>query len=511
MKCQSCGAENLQTSKFCTTCGAALFNTEVFQSASKEIVPDLTTEVAEKDLQTPGDNKKGKISKGKKVLISVAAAGGLAIAVVIGGVVYYLKSPAREIASEIKNNDLDKIDRQYWKIQNNSVQKWLLERMLSDSVGEIRDDFSGGKIDFDTYLAQNTVIMSFDFDEISETITKDFVALFNEYHDAYISEEIDYENAAARMQAMINAGIVSDRDGEATTQLYQITALNNSRAAFNDAENQYAAQEYTDAYEAYTRVIPEDKNYEAAQKKIADCQDKIRKAAISDIKASKNSGDYPKAIRLAKQAIEKYGEDTETEKLLKQLQNEYRQMVIETVEECLSSENYTAAENKLQEALSVIPGDAAITELWDSVEATKPIKLCDMKVSESANVEQITYPDVMEDVVGNLYAPGNLFTISSYDGGWSSDSDGYMKLYLNGAYQRLRGTLAVADSSGVGDCCLTIYGDDRILYTTDTINRTTAPVSVDIDVSNVEWIQIQLVLEGDENMTVLISEFSFYK
>ncbi len=518
MKCQRCGAENRQTSKFCTTCGTPINDKtpqnieEIVPPAAVISEPEHTTTDAPVAVQASGeDKKKKKMSKGKKVLISVAAAGGLVVAIAVGGVVYYFKSPAKAIVSDIENNDLDKINGQYKNVQDNKVQKWLLERMLTDTVSEIRDDFSLDKIDFDTYLAQNEVILSFEFDDLSETIKKNFETLFNKYIDDYVAEEIDYEDAAKRVQAMINAGVVSNKDGAASARLTQITALRNSRKAFADGENWYEAQNYAQAYEAYNQVISDDKNYAVAQKRIAECQANIKEAAISDVKAAMNTGDYPKAIRLAKQALSEYVEDTELEKLLKQSQDDYNQMVTEKVEACLSEENYSAAEKMLQEALAVLPGDATLTALSDSVRASKPINLCDMKVSESSNVEQITSLVVTEDVVGNKYNPGNLFTISSSDGGWSDDSNGYMKVYLNGAYQKLKGTLAVADSSETGDCCLTIYGDDRILYTTDTINRTTAPLSVDIDVSNIEWIQIQLVLEGDANMTVLISNFTFYK
>ena len=108
----------------------------------------------------------------------------------------------------------------------------------------------------------------------------------------------------------------------------------------------------------------------------------------------------------------------------------------------------------------MLESNSTLTELLQQVQENVPVKLCDLKISESDRFESGEELKVMEDSVGNIYSPGNLYKLTPYHG------KGYASYYANGEYTRITGTIAVADDSSKDTGIVTVYDEnEKILYT----------------------------------------------
>ena len=178
-----------------------------------------------------------------------------------------------------------------------------------------------------------------------------------------------------------------------------------------------------------------------------------------------------------------------------------------TVDGYIQSEQFDEATAFLGDAEDILPDSQKLTELRSTVQDAVPVNLSDMKISESENFEKVDELGVKEDVIGNIYSPGNLYKMT--DGEYS---ESYATYYLNNQYKRIKGRIAVADDSGKVNGQFTIYGDNgKILYNSGEMSRTTAPIDVDIDVSGVQWITLGATNQESSSFRLLVSDFVLYK
>ena len=76
----------------------------------------------------------------------------------------------------------------------------------------------------------------------------------------------------------------------------------------------------------------------------------------------------------------------------------------------------------------------------------------------------------------------------------------------------MTGTIAVAGDSSKDTGIVTVYDEnEKILYTTGEITRTTAPIKVDVDLSGVKWFTVCAEDKGWDGFNCFISDFVLYK
>lgn len=240
-------------------------------------------------------------------------------------------------------------------------------------------------------------------------------------------------------------------------------------------------------------------------------QDEAVEAALTDANKFIKNGDNYNAIIEIRKLKERYPDNKKLLDLEKKTIDNYIKGQLETMDKYISGKKYAEAYNVGKNALKLLDKNEEIQKRINDIEPHVPVMLSDMKISDY-NRNFVQYTDinkVYEDTIGNRYDPGNLFSIWHR---WLQD-DGYAKVFLNSQYKNLTGTIAASDDTENGCAVkLTIYGDDKILYSYD-FSRDTVPQKISINVSGVQWITFTVQNSGksSHDSGILLSGLGFAK
>lgn len=524
--------------------------------------PDPVAEAYENVPEAKGGKKVRKIKKGVVTLLIV---GATIIGVIIGGVVYYFNSAERDVITYINNGRYDKAIKAYKnKVSDNSVKKWFLEKLVLSNLSSYNSDYQKKKIDAETFVERAETIKAFGYQSANKKITEYFDAAITGAKDQFVKETISYENARSTICSFIDSGMATNKNGEANAILAEVDALNESREAFARAETCFAQADYATAISEYSKVIEADANYETAVQQSTTAKELYKQQALSETETvsgkeecktaidkindamavlpddeelaqrydelSKQyaeiikkeafaaadkavaNGDYETAVNTIRESLPYCQDDKEYVNYWNKLQSDYLNYIDTTVSAFREKGDYQGVLNVLERAYSLLPENATLKEQYETALANRPDGMNEIKISESDSFERVEDLTVTTDSVGNEYDPGNLYKIIGKKEEWSDDVNGYAKIYTNSNYKRLTGVIAVSDiTTNDTFCDLTIYGDDKILYNATGLSRTTAPISIDVDLTGISWIQIQITITSGETIELLLSNFSFFK
>lgn len=474
------------------------------------------------EMQTaPRENFFQKLTKKQKITFAAILA---ALVIAIAGVLIVLKvvfTPEKKLVDYLTEGKFDDALDYYSEtyVEEDRDTDKLVEA-LNNRLETLKSDCGTGKITCDRAYEEISTIESMDIPEMDDSVYSareyvDNVRMSEENYNegnAYF-ESGEYESAIPYYQLVVDGTPYYDDAQEKLKQA--VTSYKTD--VFAEADGYAATEDYAQAIEileAADEIVPEDEEITTKlddyKKKYAD---KVCTDAIADADSKIAAENYSDAMRVIDQAIVEVGEDSRLTSKRTEIQTKYESYVITKADEYVSQNNYSGAFGIIDEALVLMPDNKKILDKREQIEATKPAGLNDIKVSESDHFEQVTDLVVTYDVVGETYSPGNLFIISAYDDGWGGGYSGYGKYYLAGSYTTMSGYISVADTSDVGECTLTVYGDEgKILYTSPVLSRSTSKIKVDIPVSGVQWIDIKLTVGGSNaTMNVLLSEFYLYK
>jgi serine/threonine protein kinase len=457
----------------------------------------------------PVKKQKKKVPKWKIVLIAVLSV------VIVGGAVAgvcvasWYSSSDQKIIRALENGDYDNALEMY---QDNGKETEELISLLKSKIESTKNDFKAGNVDYATAQRELQTIANMGIKAL-ETDTKDAISF--------------------------------------------VDNLNASQTAFATAESYLASGDYERAIEQYKLVIEDDSNYEKAQNQLNTAIDKLRENAIKKAGEFADKQQYSQAITEINNALKvipndsqlteklnvytsknadqksqntlseakKYADDKDYENALKTIMkesnyqsdanlnsafSEYESKYVENLKDTVNKNlesDYSSALSAVKAAKTLLPNNNDIKSLYEDVIAAEPVKLSSIKVSNSNDFEQITETSV-EDSLGNLYSPGNLFKANCW-----SDRVGYGEFFMGSKYKKLTGTIATADDSKDIDCRIEIYvgnnTKDMTMKESYTLSRTTKPQNVDVDITGYEWIKIQLVSVENRYDTgsVLLSDF----
>ena len=196
-------------------------------------------------------------------------------------------------------------------------------------------------------------------------------------------------------------------------------------------------------------------------------------------------------------------ENAELDTYAQKVSNEYVKMILERVTPLEEKEEYLKALTILSNAQNVVNAPEFAAEV-EKINEVKPTYLSDLKCSNSNRYELITTGTMLTDTIGNKYDLNNLFLM---EGRGYSSKNGFADYYLGYKYKSLTGVVSVDDRSVNTSATLIIEGDNIQIYTLK-LNRSTAPVKISLDVSNINWIRMKLV--GDnyyDDLYIILSEF----
>lgn len=346
-----------------------------------------------------------------------------------------------------------------------------------------------------------------------------------------------------------------------------------SETAFSNGEQYFNEGKYDSAIKSYEQVAEGSPNYETAQERIRQANEKYKNKILDDITEYTQKSEYKNAISVLEEAIEKMPDDPDLKSKLEEITKarcdyileEANQMVLnddyigaidfitkkeqcadiypevaEKLEEYISAYvkkeiefadgmvedgDYDGAIEELGKALTTLPSNEEITKKKKDIEDSKPVPLSDIKITNMFNFFDLRNNDndIIEDTIGNIYNTKNLFALewaryfahqnNGYMGNNVDGGNGVAEIYNGKQYKKISGTVAVANESEDSKAIFEIYIDDKLKYSED-ISRKTVPFTIDLDVSNSNWIKIQIVEnknnEGGTSI-VLLSDFNFYK
>lgn len=366
--------------------------------------------------------------------------------------------------------------------------------------------------------------------DVLDTITK----VLDENYNAFVNNENPYSTVYNDIDSIAKMNIADLEDKISDIQA-AIDALNDSRTAFETANQYMSDEKYREAIQEYQKVIADDSNYAAAQENLemsteayrtsiledakakadsgnlsgavtvleaglkvldndsqltqqitqyqSQISESTRQIALDESKSYADSGNYKSALQTLKTALSSYPDDSELQIQYDKYETAYVNDVIAVTNECIQNNDYDSAIAKLTEGTSSLKNNQTLSDKLQKVQDEKPVNLSEIKMSNSK--EMVLEELAMEDVVGNIYSGNNLFSLN-----YHNSINNYREFYLGGKYYNISGIIVPESRFGENSAVnIEIYVDDTLKYSLKITQKTLA-TSFDVDISGAQWIKI---------------------
>lgn len=254
-----------------------------------------------------------------------------------------------------------------------------------------------------------------------------------------------------------------------------------------------------------------------ADQRISKTRTEIKKGKLlSDVSAYEAAGDYKTAIEYISNCEDDLKTDLEVIHKSNSLKTTYKSNELSRAQTAYNNDNFDEALSILNAALTILPGDADITARIEKYTPVLYRKLPNNILSGSIRRE-----DIVIDSKGNSYNDQLVFyaEFNHYNDGSKSFDKPNIEQYTGGKYSRFKAIIIPHEemdeyNNGCG-AVVTIYADDRLIYTSPTITRKGTSVNVDLDISGVQYLKIQVKptssLESYENKyTIILADAKVY-
>lgn len=206
--------------------------------------------------------------------------------------------------------------------------------------------------------------------------------------------------------------------------------------------------------------------------------------------------DYEAIIKLVTTNIEIISSDPEIKSLYDSAASSYREQVLENAEQAFSSTGYQSAIYVINNGLSILPGDAILQAEKDYYLTFAPVDLTSIVPYFEGAIDIRTGAGVVTDTLGNQYSTG---VIRGFADVKNSDWNCYCIWDIGGKYNLLTATGIILDFEKGSNCegSLKIYGDGILLYEKSGIGSQTKPYHIEIDITGVTDLKIEMYGEGN--------------
>lgn len=241
-------------------------------------------------------------------------------------------------------------------------------------------------------------------------------------------------------------------------------------------------------YEKAREVISEAENLIGEAEEFDDYLVKInQEECLSKMKGYLDAKKYKEGL---KDIQDNYAEMLNTsnssiETSYKKLVKGYKRQIIDNAAKAYRDSGYKEAEEIINDALVIIEDD----ELEKKVayyHNLAPVSLSSLEVFSYGNSDEYNceFDKYKEDRYHNEYTHS-----------FSIETDDKVTFYLDKKYGTFKGIIACPEGympkSNLSDVVITIYGDDKRLFTSDPSGPETKPQSFNIDISGVEKLSIE--------------------
>lgn len=445
MYCKKCGNAIEENVEFCGHCGSRV----TYKAPMPPQQPQYVQQFGEQNAP------KKKRSKMKVILIVVL------IACLLGGVGYGVVAyvlPALGIQVFGSSNDIVRaLERQEY---NEALSIYALDYMGDTSKEE---------------EAASALLARL------EAIKEKFIAGKMEY--AVIEEEL------GTIGQMHLSGV---SDALTSTKEF-VSALNDSRVAYETAQALLKEGSYKAAVANYNKVIQSDDNYSAAQEELAKAVNAYREQALGEAKEYAAQQEYASAIDVLNAALSVIENDTELTKLLTVYERTYIDDVITEVNTFVAQKNYSSALSALEEAEQRVQESSELSEKLDTVRNQIPAALSDVVVIDSQGYQY--YDDLFTDSFGNTYGAAHEF----------SANNRYAVFNLDQSYATFSAKLVASEKTGSdARMAVAIYADDQLVYSVSAYDKQTGAVDINLNVTGVTKLTIKTSKsQGNANTCLL--------
>lgn len=328
------------------------------------------------------------------------------------------------------------------------------------------------------------------------------------------AKESDYEKALEIIEISLRKYPDNQKLNDRKEEYTNAIAVQAKIAAVKQAEDYAANLMYENAAETLEIFLRKYPEFTELNEKIKEYNHSAivlaKESALSQADELISTNDYAEAIRTLRFAADKVGEDEDIYKKLTECEKNYVEYLTAQINEKVAVESFDSAENMVSEGAELLPDNETVAKLAQYIENKKPTYLVNMTYTE----KKFAYfrDTTLYDNIGNSYfsSIGNQCEMggSCYD--YASVS-----YYLGGAYTKFNLDLAVTNDTRVDhkDCFMIVGNDDKILYSTGLADKEFLPVSLEIDVTNIDWLRIK-VTDGDfysTNVGWIVSNPRLYK
>ena len=182
---------------------------------------------------------------------------------------------------------------------------------------------------------------------------------------AYLAEEISYDKATAIFSELQAAGFL---DASVISENKEYTdSIKTSGEAFDEGEKLYTQGKYSDAILLLAKVITDDKNYDKAQEYITQCETKYKETVLSSSNENVSSGNYDDAIKILEEAENVLKDNSDITSALEKVKADYavylKNDALEKANALISEKKYTEAISLINTALEKNANDSELTAL----------------------------------------------------------------------------------------------------------------------------------------------------
>ena len=271
----------------------------------------------------------------------------------------------------------------------------------------------------------------------------------------------------------------------------------NASAQYESALNDVQAGKYDSALSTLNSI---DASWSDYNKAIS-----LKQKAVSGMLQEKANGymankEYEAIIKLITTNVENIDSDPEIKSLYDSAAASYREQVIQKAEQDFSDNGYQAAISAINSGLSVLPGDNMLENEKSYYASFAPVDLTTLTpyIQQSG----MDTKSGMTDTMGNTYASG-IYSVADLpgkgEGVAATDKETCWVWDIGGQYNSLTATGFIFESDkdlkSLGGT-VRIYGDNQLLYEKYNITCDTKPYTINVDVTGVTDLKIELYGES---------------
>ena len=260
---------------------------------------------------------------------------------------------------------------------------------------------------------------------------------------------------------------------------------------YNSALEDYEAGNYETALTTLYTIDPTWSSY-AQVEALRDTT--VLDILMNQIQIYESSGDYVSIIQLIEASDSGTRENASVKLVYEQAVSNYRDKVVKKAEAALTSEGYGASVEVINQGLSILSNDPTLEAEKERYISYAPVDLTSLNPYFEGTIDVFT--DGISDTMGNHYSSGIRGYMSASDVDYF---DCYNIWDIGGQYDKLTATGIIMEADKGSRCegSYKIYGDGLLLYEKANIGSQTKPYQIEIDITGVTDLKIEMFGEGN--------------